>query len=50
MKHYDRAPVRILDCFNDFSFEDAWPGDFDHLFPEDPDCAMLSTRICNCLA
>jgi len=28
----------------------AWSGDFDHLFPEDPDCAMLSARIRNCLA
>jgi hypothetical protein len=45
-----RAPVRILDCFNDFSFEDAWFGDFDHLLPEGPGCAMLSTRIRNCLA
>jgi len=44
-----RAPVRILDCFDDFSFDDAWFGDYDHLLPQGPGCAMLSTRIRNCL-
>lgn len=41
------APLQILDCFDDFSFDDAWFGDFDHLLPEGPGCAMLSTRIRN---
>ena len=42
-----REPIRILDCFKDFSFNDAWFGDYDHLLPEGPGCAMLSTRILN---
>lgn len=41
------APLQVLDCFDDFSFDDAWFGDFDHLLPEGPGCAMLSTRIGN---
>ena len=41
------APLRVLDCFDDFSFDDAWFGDFDHLLPEGPGCAVLSTRIRN---
>lgn len=44
-----REPVRILDCFDDFSFTDEWFGDYDHLLPEGPGCAMLSTRIRNVL-
>lgn len=44
------APLRVLDCFDDFSFDDAWFGDFDHLLPEGPGCAQLSTRIGNHLA
>lgn len=43
------APLHVLDCFDDFSFDDAWFGDFDHLLPEGPGCAMLSTRIANSL-
>jgi len=44
-----REPVRVLDCFDDFSFSDDLFGDFDHLLPEGPGAAILSTRILNCL-
>jgi hypothetical protein len=40
-----RAPVYILDTFNEDAFEDAWFGDFDHLLPEGRGCALLSATI-----
>ncbi len=45
-----REPIHILNSFDDFSYDDAWFGDYDHLLPEGPGCAMLSTRIANQLA
>lgn len=44
------APLKVLNFYDDFSFDDKDFGDFDHLLPHSTGTVMLSKRINNHLA